>query len=76
MVNMNKFRYLRIFTLGLHSYINRTFHPVLCAALQRKDWKEVEKQQNKLGLEQFLARRGIGSRKPVDIVRPILKSSK
>ena len=28
MVNMNKFRYLRIFTLGLHSYINRTFHPV------------------------------------------------
>ena len=48
----------------------------LCAALQRKDWKEVEKQQNKLGLEQFLARRGIGSRKPVAIVRPILKSSK
>ena len=47
----------------------------LCAALQRKDWKEVEKQ-NKLGLEQFLARRGIGSRKPVTIVRPILKSSK
>ena len=43
----------------------------LCAALQRKDWKEVEKQQNKLGLEQFLARRGIGSRKPVAIVRPI-----
>ena len=49
---------------------------LLCAALQRKDWKEVEKQQNKLGLEQFLARRGIGSRKPVAIVRPILKSSK
>ena len=50
----------------------------LCAALQRKDWKEVERQQNKLGLEQFLARRGIGSRKPtaVAIVRPILKSSK
>ena len=48
----------------------------LCAALQRKDWKEVEKQQNKLELEQFLARRGIGSRKPVAIVRPILKSSK
>ena len=48
----------------------------LCAALQRKDWKEVEKQQNKLGLEQFLARRGIGSRKPVAIVRPFLKSSK
>ena len=47
----------------------------LCAALQRKDWKEVEKQQNKLGLEQFLALRGIGSRKPVSIVRPILKSS-
>ena len=43
----------------------------LCAALQQKDWKEVEKQQNKLGLEQFLARRGIGSRKPVAIVRPI-----
>ena len=48
----------------------------LCAALQRKDWKEVERQQNKLGLEQFLARRGIGSRKPVAIVQPILKSSK
>ena len=48
----------------------------LCAALQQKDWKEVERQQNKLGLEQFLARRGIGSRKPVAIVRPILKSSK
>ena len=48
----------------------------LCAALQPKDWKEVEKQQNKLGLEQFLARRGIGWRKPVAIVRPILKSSK
>ena len=31
----------------------------LCAALQRKDWKEVERQQNKLGLEQFLARRGL-----------------
>ena len=42
----------------------------LCAALQRKDWKEVERQQNKLGLEQFLARRGIGSRKPVAILRP------
>ena len=27
----------------------------LCAALQRKDWKEVEKQQNKLGLELLLA---------------------
>ena len=48
----------------------------LCAALQRKVWKEVERQQNKLGLEQFLARRGIGSRKPVAIVQPILKSSK
>ena len=48
----------------------------LCAALQRKAWKEVEKQQNKLGLEQFLARRGISSRKPVAIVQPILKSSK
>ena len=48
----------------------------LCAALQRKAWKEVEKQQNKLGLEQFLTRRGIRSRKPVAIVRPILKSSK
>ena len=48
----------------------------LCAALQRKDWKEVERQQNKLGLEQFLARRGIGIRKPVAIVQPILKSSK
>ena len=34
----------------------------LCAALPQKDWKEVEKQQNKLGLEQFLSRRGIGSR--------------
>ena len=43
----------------------------LCAALERKDWKEVERQQNK-----FLARRGIGSRKPVAIVQPILKSSK
>ena len=43
----------------------------LCAALQRKDWKEVERQQNKLGLEQYLARRGIGSRKPVAIVQPI-----
>ena len=49
---------------------------MLCAALQQKDWKEVEKQQNKLGLEQFLARRGIGYRKPVAIVRPILESSK
>ena len=48
----------------------------LCAALQRKDWKEVERQQNKLELEQFLARRGIGSRKPVAIVQPILKFSK
>ena len=48
----------------------------LCAALQRKDWEEVERQQNKLGLEQFLARRGISSRKPVAIVQPILKSSK
>ena len=48
----------------------------LCAALPRKDWKDVEKQQNKLGLERFLARRGIGSRKPEAIVRPILKSSK
>ena len=44
----------------------------LCAALQRKDWKEVEGQQNKLGLGQFLARRGIGSRKPVAIVQPLL----
>ena len=48
----------------------------LCAALAQNDWKEVEKQQNKLGLEQFLSRRGIGSRKPVAIVRPTLKSSK
>ena len=28
MVNMYKYRYLRIFTLGLHRLINRTFHPV------------------------------------------------
>ena len=35
----------------------------------------MERQQNKLGLEQFLARRGIGSRKPVAIVQTILKSS-
>ena len=48
----------------------------LFAALQRKHRKEVERQQNKLGLEQFLAHRGIGSRKPVAIVQPILKSSK
>ena len=48
----------------------------LCAALQRKNWNEVERQQMKLGLEQFFARRGIGSRKPVAIVQPILKSSK
>ena len=47
----------------------------LSAALQRKDWKEVEKQQNKFGLEKFLARTGLGSRKPVAIVRPILKCS-
>ena len=33
----------------------------LCAALQQKDWKEVEKKQNILELEQFLARRGVGS---------------
>ena len=48
----------------------------LCTALQQKDWKEVEKQQNKLGLEHFLAHRGIGSSKPVAIVQPILKSFK
>ena len=48
----------------------------LCAALQRKDWKEVERQQNKLELEQFLARSGMGSRKPVAIVHPFIKSSK
>ena len=48
----------------------------LCAALPQKDWKEVEKQQNKLGLEQFLSRRGIGSRKPEAIVLPTMKSSK
>ena len=48
----------------------------LYAALQRKDWKEMNKQQNKLRLGRFLARRGIGSRKPVAIVQPILESSK
>ena len=31
----------------------------LCAALQGKDWKAVERQQNKLGLEQFLAVEGL-----------------
>ena len=35
MVNMNKFRYLRIFTLGLHSLINRTFHPVCMGSAGR-----------------------------------------
>ena len=32
----------------------------LRAALQRKDWKEVEKGQNKMVIQVFLARRGIG----------------
>ena len=48
----------------------------LCAALQQKERKGVKKQQNKVGLKQFLARRGIGSRKPVAILRSILESSK
>ena len=47
----------------------------LCAALQRKDWNGVERQQYRLGLEQFLARCGIGSNKYVAIVQPILESS-
>ena len=42
----------------------------LCAALQRKDKKKIEKR-NKMGVQLLLARRGIGSIKPVAIVRPI-----
>ena len=30
-----------------------------CAALQQKDWKEVEKQRNKLGLKHFLLAEGL-----------------
>ena len=37
---------------------------------------EVERQHYKLGLQQFLVHRGIGSNKPVAIVRLILESSK
>ena len=43
----------------------------LRAALQRKDWKEVEKRQNKMGIQVFLVRRGIGYNKPVAVVRPM-----
>ena len=31
----------------------------LCAALQRKDWKEVEKQQNNWDLSNFLLAEGL-----------------
>ena len=41
----------------------------LRAALQGKDWKEVEKRQNKMGIQVFLARRGIGYKKHVAVVR-------
>ena len=41
----------------------------LRAALQRKDWKEVEKRQNKMGIQVFLARRGIDYNKPVAVVK-------
>ena len=40
----------------------------LRAALQRKDWKEVEKGRNKMGIQVFLPRRGIGYNKPVAVV--------
>ena len=41
----------------------------LCADLQGKDWKEVEKRLNKMGIQVFLGRRGIGYKKPVAVVR-------
>ena len=41
-----------------------------------KDWKEVEKRQNKMGIQVFLARRGIGYNKPVAVVRPMPRNPK
>ena len=52
----------------------------LIVALHRKDWKEMEKQQNKTAFESFMAIRGVylskSSPKPVGIVEPLQKSSK
>ena len=52
----------------------------LIVALHRKDWKEVERQQNKKAFESFMARRGVclskRSPKIVGIAEPLQKSSK
>ena len=55
-------------TMGLFAKISLS---KLCAALQRKDWKEVEKGRNKMGIQVFLARRGIGYNKPGAVVGPM-----
>ena len=58
-------------TMGIFAKFSLT---KLRAAFQHKDWKEVEKRQNKMGIQVFLARRGIGYNKPVAVVRPISRN--
>ena len=61
-----------LFTFWNYGFLREKFSlRKLCAALQRKDYREVERKQNKMGIQMFLARRGIGHCKPVAIVRPV-----
>ena len=49
----------------------------LLSALHRKDWVEAVKQQNKMGFESFMRRRGVelskASTRHVAIVRPAVR---
>ena len=58
--------------MGLLKYIPFDFRK-LSKTLKKKDWKEVERQQNKMGFEAFMRRRGVELSKSnpvVGIVKP------
>ena len=58
--------------MGLLKYIPFDFRK-LSKALKKKDWKEVERQQTKMGFEAFMRRRGVvlsKSNPVVGIVKP------
>ena len=79
------FLYIVLFVLQLKFSIKMEKYIPFCitklfVALHRKDWKEVEKQQNKITFESFKARRGVylskSSPKHMGIVGPLQKSPK
>ena len=62
--------------MGLFRYIPFDLGK-LCKSLKKKDWKEIEKQQSKMGSEAFMRRRGVDLAKsnPVVFTVKLFRSS-